>query len=243
MPWASQELHGYLNRTPLRAILVRTDPSLRVIDGLRIMSQPPLILADAASVSSDAPPSLTKGGGLVALVIALMISLALNLSLGWRIHTLKLAASGAGPTKNSAGLIIQSIHAKDLQGNPATISLSPSDLPTVIFILRSTCVWCAKNMANTKALIAARGAQFHFVGLLLHDKGPSEYVRSNSLAIPIYTDPDQSEIAKLALGATPETIVVDVHGKVLYDWLGAYQDSVQKEVQAYFHTVLPGLLQ
>jgi hypothetical protein len=46
---------------------------------------------------------------------------------------------------------------------------------------------------------------------------------------------------KYRLGGTPQTIVISTDGKVLQNWVGAYADKQQMEVEKFFGLTLPGL--
>jgi peroxiredoxin len=180
--------------------------------------------------------------GDILLLVLLGVSLSLNVTLGWTIRGLRAATTGIGTGQPPTGMVVKSIQVKDLQGNPMSISFADSRVPAVIYVFRPACSWCAKNMRNLKTLVAAKGGNFRFVGISLQDQGVSEYVQSNGLTMPVFTQPDATAIEELHLNPTPQTIVIDINGKVIKNWAGAYQGAIKKEVESYFAINLPGLV-
>jgi len=186
-------------------------------------------------------PRFFRVGGEFLLLLLLALSLSLNVILGSTIKRLRgfTKSLEAPPT----GVLVKSIQVRDLEGHPMSITFTAAKLPSVIYVFRPACSWCPKNMLNLKTLMAAKSSEFRFLGISLEDKGVSEYVRTNALTMPIYIGPDAAAIDELHLNPTPQTVVIDVNGKVIKDWAGAYQGATQKEVESYFAVSLPGLVQ
>jgi peroxiredoxin len=188
----------------------------------------------------DGPKFLrVKGEFLLLLLLGLSVSLNVILSSTVRRLRGSTTSLGAPPT----GILVKSIQVKDLEGHPMSISFTTSKLPSVIYVFRPACSWCAKNMLNLRTLVAAKSSEFRFLGISLQDQGVSEYVRTNELTMPIYTGPDAAAIKELRLNPTPQTVVIDVNGRVIKNWAGAYQGATEKEVESYFAVRLPGLVE
>jgi len=62
-------------------------------------------------------------------------------------------------------------------------------MPTVLYIYRPTCGWCAKNLQNIKELaqhVQQTGGRV--IGLSLETDGLEQYVQKSDMGFPSYTD-------------------------------------------------------
>jgi peroxiredoxin len=112
--------------------------------------------------------------------------------------------------------------------------------PTVLYVLRPDCVWCARNLASLRALRGA-ATSYRFIGVSLPAAGLREYLEQTQLGFPVYAVPDMKSVRALRLNATPETIVVSPSGIIQKVWLGAYSKKVRKDVEATFGVKLPDI--
>ncbi len=178
-----------------------------------------------------------------AFVILLLAgSLSFNVFLGWKVKRLQnIIARNANEVKVLEGMQVSSISVKDLNQNLKVITYNDKNLPTVLYIFSPNCKWCDRNEENIKMLISNRADTYCFIGLSLTDLHLKEYMDKHNLAIPIYTNPSSDAISGLGLGSTPQTIIISPQGKVLKNWLGAYNDALKAEVEGYFNLQLPGV--
>jgi hypothetical protein len=106
------------------------------------------------------------------------------------------------------------------------------------------CIWCARNLANLKALIAQGKVRHRFVGLSLTNDMLTlrHYVDDQRLDFPVFArlEGEPDAMRRLASSA-PQTIVVSPEGIVIRSWTGAYTSDDAVEVESYFHLRLPGL--
>jgi peroxiredoxin len=176
----------------------------------------------------------------------LLCSSALNLVLAAKIKNLnyaifylkaELSASrGLNPGENAPP-----IQARNIDGQPATITHIESGIPSIIYIFTPTCEWCSRNLENIRALSDQTKGRYQVIGLSLSSQGLKEYVSLHSLDFPIYTDPiGPSELTYR--GGTPRTLVVSATGVISKSWFGAYTGALQREVEEYFKTQLPGII-
>jgi hypothetical protein len=70
----------------------------------------------------------------------------------------------------------------------------------------------------------------------------ADYVAKNQLKIAVYSGLSADVRKTYTMGGTPQTIVVSPEGRVLQNWVGAYAGSQKSQVEAFFHTTLPGLI-
>lgn len=177
----------------------------------------------------------------IVLLVILSGSLALNVALGRRINTLRsLLPNAVAPVVVPVGTTLPPISAVDLQGAAATISYRVH-LPTVLYVFVPTCHWCERNLENIKFLASARAGQYQFIGLSLNQPELKEYVAGHGITFPVYTRVSPEAIKALRLGGTPQTLVVSPEGRLVKNWLGAYDGDVGSDVEAFFGVRLPGL--
>jgi peroxiredoxin len=177
------------------------------------------------------------------LLLALLLgSLSLNVYLGWYTVDLKNSLrSRQDSSKLVPGTAIQPISVSDLNGKSEIISYADGGKPTVLYVLSPMCDWCERNMQNIQTLARLKGESFRFVGISLADTNLKEYVEGHHINFPVYKNITSDGIHMLALGSTPQTIVISPEGRVLKNWMGAYRGNSQSEVEAYFDVKLPGL--
>ena len=174
----------------------------------------------------------------------LVCSLGVNLLLTRKVSSLKAyIALMKSEGQLAKGDKVPSLTAKDPQGQTAVLDYGGTNLPTVLFVITPSCGWCAKNMANMKALADKASTRYRFVALSLSPDKLADYVVKNQIQFPVYTDLPFEPIRDYKLGGTPETIVVSPEGEVLKVWSGAYADDMQKDIESYFGVSLPGLVQ
>jgi hypothetical protein len=177
-----------------------------------------------------------------ALVGMLGASLALNVSLGWKVRRLGHYPAGAPVlvAPQAGSRIPGAFTAVDVKGNQETIALTGTR-PTVLYVFSPVCRWCAANLANLTALVVARGRAYRFVGISLASFHLGEYIREHNLGFPVYTRPGGQIVRALHLGNTPQMIVVSPSGSVTADWVGAYGGTARLSVEKFFHIHLPGI--
>jgi hypothetical protein len=194
------------------------------------------------------PIALWRGhGSQVFLFAVLSSSLALNVILG-----LKLTRAGqADQADPIVGVqqraTLERIPVLDGQGTSSTLVFD-GQRPTVLYVLAPKCPWCARNLANIRALAVAKAAEYRFIGLSNTDSGFTDYAKTSLEMFPLYrVDADalrrrgQANFLK-EFDPTPQMIVIDRDGQVRKVWIGALQGSMQSDVERFFKVELPGLL-
>lgn len=141
----------------------------------------------------------------------------------------------------SRGMTIQPITVMSLSGRQETITYADYSKPTVFYIFSPTCHWCERNIQNINALVSLKGESFRFIGLSLADDGLTEYVESHRFSFPIYKSLTPDTIRMLGLAGTPQTIIISPEGRVLENWVGAFGERLEPQVEEYFKVRLPGL--
>jgi len=175
----------------------------------------------------------------------LLCSVLLNIALGRKVRDLNYGIIYLKSELRSAGSLslgnkVPPIQAKDIEGRPATLTHQENCGPAILYIFTPSCNWCSRNLSNIKALFAGTKANYRFVGISLSSDGLREYAVQHGLDFPIYTDLT-GESALLYKGGTPRTLVLSPGGTILKSWFGAYTGDLQREVEEYFETPLPGV--
>ena len=179
----------------------------------------------------------------VSMGAALVMSVTLNVLLAHKVRSLDNTQSAKlADLVVQVGTTVPPVTAKRLDGGSEQISYEGTAQPTVLYVFTPTCVWCARNLNNLKTLLANDSGQYRFIALSLSDEGVPQYVEKNGLKIPVYSVISPETAKTYKLGSTPQTIVISPRGRVLQDWVGAYVGSQKSQVEAFFHTTLPGLL-
>jgi len=166
------------------------------------------------------------------------LSLAINVYLGYRLDATPAVRTVAHV---KAGESFPRLSAEGPRGERVNIDWPSSGNETVLYIFSPSCIWCARNLNNIKAIVAARGLSYRFIGVSLTRTGLPEYLAKNSLPFPVYSiDAATAKTAKL--GGTPETIVISRDGRVQRDISGAFTGISQQQAESLFKLHLPGLI-
>lgn len=181
-----------------------------------------------------------KKGDLVFLIILLAASLSLNVVLGWKVTFYN--RSSDAKNRLVEGMSVPPITVSSVSDDrQVTITYGNTDKPTVLYMWTPSCQWCARNLKNINKLASLRGDSYHFVAVSLSDVRLKEYLDANKFEFSVYKHISPEKAQQLGLGSTPQTIIVSPEGKVLKNWIGAYGEALQPEVEKYFNVSLPGL--
>ena len=195
-------------------------------------------MSNVDSTSQSIPVRTRKFDGF--LLLLLVVSLALNVYLGWKLKQAPIIQPSA--SKPLVGKKVDPVTARGLDGKPVTITYNESNKPTVYYVMTPSCIWCRRNQGNINKIAETKANDFRFVGLSLAEEGLQQYADEHPLKFPIYTGLTEGTVRALGLGSTPQTIIVAPGGQVVKVWTGAYIDKLQPEIEAYFGTQLPGLV-
>lgn len=173
------------------------------------------------------------------LGICLTTSVVLNILLAGRLSELR-PRQGLF-SELHVGATVPPITGTTADGQQTTIVYEGTGRPTILYVFRPQCIWCARNINNVRALVATKGDEDRFIGLSLSEDGLTTYLASHQLTIPVVTHLSLETIKAYSLGATPQTIVVSPHGQVVRNWPGAWTGKQKADVEGVFHVTLPGL--
>lgn len=191
---------------------------------------------DAVAVTNMSNSGLKQSMWLYVLVF---ISLSLNVGLAIKVHNLRAPRIA----EETTGVVLRQIPVRDITGAPSLLKFDNSaGKGTVIYVLSPSCHWCAQNVNNITSLAKERGSDYRFVGLSLNAPDLKAYTDSLALSFPVYSIQSWNDIKELTLGSTPQTIVVNTQGQVIKNWIGAYANDRQRDIENFFSVRLPGLI-
>lgn len=175
------------------------------------------------------------------LMIAVVVSVALNVGLAYRLRSIIDAQDAQFEAKRlKQGAAVPPLNARRVdEGIVETIGYADVDRPTVLYVLSPHCGWCTKNENSIRRLIADRRDKYRFIGISLVEEGAQDYAVNHDLGIPLYTglSDDMKEAYKMR--GTPQTIVVSPSGVVVANWNGAYLGKQKDAVEEFFKVRLP----
>lgn len=180
--------------------------------------------------------NLARNLGSIILLLVLSGSLCLNVALATKLRT--ALAPHVGGVKIGANLA--SVPVIDSSGNRRHLRLDDGRW-SVVYILSPSCVWCARNLNNIRAMARGSGSKYRFIGLSTTSSKLSEYLKSTPLPFPVLAADSSRLPDGLDLSGTPQTIVVAPNGRVRKVWRGALQGAPRSDAEAFFHIALPGV--
>jgi|HubBroStandDraft_6_1064221.scaffolds.fasta_scaffold232965_2 hypothetical protein len=137
--------------------------------------------------------------------------------------------------------VISTINAK---GKTSEMPVIVDGRPTVLYVMRPDCHWCAANLDNIRTLARSAGSRYRFVGLSMTTAGLDEYVAATPLPFPIFAI-DMHHLNKgFSPKGTPTMLVVGQDAIVKKIWTGALaaQARSMADVQSFFQVTLPGFV-
>jgi len=168
------------------------------------------------------------------LILVAIASVSVNIMQARKISSLR------GQDSAETGIRAEPIIAKDLDGRTTRIE-GAGELPAVFYVFSPQCGWCERNWPGVQALTGQLRGRYRVVGLSLGSRGTAELVTRKPLALPVLADPSAETVRAYKLASTPQTIAVSRDGRVERVWEGAYDGTVQKEIERYFGVSLPDL--
>jgi len=147
-----------------------------------------------------------------------------------------LTASG----KLRAGADMKRLMVSDLNGNQTVLEFENATKPTILYVFRPACVWCERNAGALESLANAVAGSHRLIGLSLVADGTAEFVSEHRMKFPVYTGIPSAAVSSYKLGATPETILIDPHGKVVQSWKGAYVGVTRSAIEEVLSVKISG---
>ena len=177
------------------------------------------------------------------LFIACLLALSAitNILLVLKVKELRVTVTALKAEQSTVlGTHLPPLTAQDIFGQSVTIRFDETDRPTLLYVFTPACGWCKRNEDNIRSLAGQTSERLRIIGVSLSQDGLVEYVAQQFPPVKVIK-PDARTITAYKLSGTPTTILVSSQGVVLRVWKGAYNDSIQRDLEEYFHIKLPGL--
>lgn len=172
----------------------------------------------------------------------LLLSVALNVALATRVLTLTNAIAVLKTEGQlQAGAVVPPLEGTRIGNQPITYRFDTSTLPTLVYVMRPTCVWCLRNNENIKAVIENATGRYRVVVASLTAEGTADYLRQHDIEAEAITNLSEQTKRAYHLGGTPQTILVSPSGMVVKSWMGAYSGDMLAEIERTLAVRLPGV--
>jgi hypothetical protein len=177
-------------------------------------------------------------GGFLALAVALVGSLSLNVHQGWRLRALTAVQAKSGI---KIGGVLPEISARSVDGRHVVIGYPR---PSVVYVLSPNCIWCGRNYQNVLALAAASAGRYQWVGLAIDTDAAHlrQYLAKSPLPFEVFMPEPPDLLERVNVRGTPTTLVVSAQGEIREAWVGAFMTDRLAAVNSFFDVRLPGLV-
>lgn len=178
---------------------------------------------------------------IIAVLTLLAASLIVNVVLSRQLNEYRgvlavLKAEG----RLAVGTTLPDIETTGLDGTAQQLS-TRSGQPMLLYVFSPQCGWCTRNLKNVQAIAAQTAGRIRTVGLSLTNDELVEYVRANDLRFPVYGRLSGNSEEILKITGTPTTILISADGVVEQIWRGAYQPSMEIDIERRLGVSLPGV--
>ena len=176
--------------------------------------------------------------GMVVLILAAVVANVL----WWRVVAARTPSARALAEEQSlVGSEAKPIVGRMASGAWTTLDFRSTKTNAILYVVSPECVWCDRNMENARALAAAVEHRYKMVGIVTSNVDASKYARDHGLDFEFVSQISADTKSSYHMAGTPQTIVIR-DGRVVANWVGAYAQSRQKEVERFLNVSLPGLI-
>jgi hypothetical protein len=120
------------------------------------------------------------------------------------------------------------------------VNYSDAAVPTLLYIMSPTCIFCQYNLPNLKALGEQAEGKYRIVILSIVRDGLEEYRQTHHVTAPIWTIAVQSQF-DLQITGTPGTLLISPGGTLIALWRGAFNSDQKDEIERLLDVDLPGI--
>ena len=140
----------------------------------------------------------------------------------------------------SEGALVPSLSGVDVDGKEFTLDFGTDARKALILVFSPRCGYCTKNMPNWSAIAEGLDRRsFRIVAVSIISEGVREYVGQHGLNdIPVVSEVDPKTRVSYEMNVTPQTILVDSHGRVEKIWTGVLLQDELTEVSRFLNLKL-----
>jgi peroxiredoxin len=172
------------------------------------------------------------------LILGLVV---LNLALIIQNRNLRGSQARGNSVVLKEGDLVPSLSGLDIDGKEFTLDFTSDSRKALILIFSPRCGYCTKNMPNWTAIADGLDRRsFRIVEVSTISEGVREYVDQYRLTgVPVVSDVDPKTRVAYEMNVTPQTILIDSHGRVEKIWTGVLQRDELTEVSRFLNLTLP----
>lgn len=138
-------------------------------------------------------------------------------------------------------MLVSRLNVRTVQGSIQPL-LFGQGTTVILYIFKPGCHWCAANIENIRSFNRQRSRDTRFIGIATTGEGLPASLEKFPLPFPVYVLDDCSEFKKVDFLGTPQTIEIAPSGKIVNNWVGAFQPSTAAAIEERFGIHLPGLV-
>jgi hypothetical protein len=171
------------------------------------------------------------------LMALLVVSVVFNWVLVYRPNV--VSRSSRRPAMWTVGTIAPPLIVDDTEGQRVWLEWDAQKKPTVLYLFSPDCGWCDRNLQGARMLITLRSDKYDVTTIAL--MGPSGWGNKPraDLGVKPYSISSTVRKAGYALSGTPQTVVIGQRGKILANWMGAYNTAIQKDIERVLGVQVP----
>jgi hypothetical protein len=148
-----------------------------------------------------------------------------------------LLDEGRGPSL--IGRLVPDLSGHSVTGDPRRLAFR-GGLPTVVYFFSPSCPWCERNWPNVEALNKGAGKHYRLIAVS-SATNLKKYLEQRQLTIDVIEGLSDDDVASFGFSGTPHTVVVSADGQVTTEWRGAFSARIERQLEAQFQVVLPGI--
>lgn len=133
------------------------------------------------------------------------------------------------------------LKARDHKGEEVSYDFSKRQVPTVLYLLSSTCHWCEQNEVNFNELASQAPGKYQLLTLSLEKATDAESIPPFGSHNLYLFEPSVESRLSLNLNSTPATLMFSPDGELKKIWKGAYSDERKADIEKVLGIHLPGL--
>lgn len=170
----------------------------------------------------------------LALGTCCLLLLVLNVALFRQNRALKAQLSEPPPSLEvRTGTEVPDLDGFDLHGAPLNVRYGSDSRKVLLLVFAPQCKFCKVNWPRWEELIAqADSRNIRIVAVDVTSTSTEDFVVQHRLnQLPVFLSLDPRVTVRYHLQITPQTILIDPHGKVEKTWSGVLSDSAFSEVK------------
>jgi peroxiredoxin len=170
----------------------------------------------------------------VVTMACCLLLLVIDVSLLRQNRQLKAQLSAPAPgLEVQVGRQVPDLEGFDVAGKALSVRYGTDSRKTLVLVFSPTCQFCAQNWPRWKELMGGLDQQaVRPIGVDVTSTSSPAFLSEHDLSgIPVFLRVPPQIVVSYRFQVTPQTILVDSHGKVEKVWSGVLNDSMLGEIK------------